>query len=93
MTPVAVALRVLIRAYQIMVSPFFPACCRYWPSCSAYAAQAVRRHGAVVGSWLAVRRIARCHPWGGYGYDPVPERCCAGSCDDMAAAEKMERGV
>jgi len=93
MTPAAVALRILIRAYQTMISPFFPAHCRYWPSCSAYAGQAVQRHGAVAGSWLAMRRIARCQPWGGHGYDPVPEKSCAEMHDGLAAAEKMERGA
>jgi putative membrane protein insertion efficiency factor len=51
-----------------------PPVCRYTPSCSAYAAEAVELHGAARGSWLAVRRLARCHPWGGFGPDPVPDR-------------------
>lgn len=63
----------LIRGYQLLVSPFFPPSCRYLPSCSEYARQAVVRHGPLVGAWLAVKRLARCHPWGGLGYDPVPE--------------------
>jgi hypothetical protein len=63
----------LIRGYQLLVSPFFPPSCRYFPSCSEYARQAVRRHGPLAGIWLAVKRLARCHPWGGLGYDPVPE--------------------
>ena len=50
-----------------------PSPCRYWPSCSAYAAEAVERHGAARGSWLAAKRLGRCHPWGGHGVDPVPE--------------------
>jgi len=63
----------LIRGYQLLVSPFFPPSCRYFPSCSEYARQAVVRHGPLIGAWLAVKRLARCHPWGGLGYDPVPE--------------------
>ena len=50
-----------------------PSPCRYWPTCSVYGAEAVERHGAWQGSWLTVRRLARCHPWGGHGVDPVPE--------------------
>jgi putative membrane protein insertion efficiency factor len=65
-------LRGLIRAYQLLISPVLPPSCRYWPSCSHYAAEAIAMHGARHGSWLAVRRVLRCHPWGGSGIDPVP---------------------
>ena len=66
-------LQVLIRTYQLVLSPLLPPSCRYLPSCSEYAVEAIGRHGAVVGVGLAARRLARCHPWGGSGYDPVPE--------------------
>jgi hypothetical protein len=62
----------LARLWQMGPSIVLPPSCRFQPSCSAYAITAVRRYGAAKGGWLAVRRIARCHPWGGYGYDPVP---------------------
>jgi len=65
-------LRGLIWIYRKLLSPFFGINCRYQPSCSAYAEEALRLHGATCGSWLALRRICRCHPWGGSGYDPVP---------------------
>ncbi|MCM1348965.1 MAG: membrane protein insertion efficiency factor YidD [Firmicutes bacterium] len=61
-----------IRFYQMCISPMLPAVCRFTPTCSQYAIEAIERHGAVKGLWLAVRRIMRCHPWGGSGYDPVP---------------------
>lgn len=64
----------LIRFYQLALSPLLGVNCRYLPTCSAYAIEAVQRHGLWRGGWLALRRIARCHPWGGYGYDPVPEQ-------------------
>ena len=62
----------LIRFYQVCISPFTPAACRFTPTCSAYALEALRKHGPIKGLYLAVRRILRCHPWGGSGYDPVP---------------------
>ena len=65
-------LRGLIRLYQLTLAYFFVGACRYEPSCSAYAAEAVLRHGALKGSWLAAHRLCRCGPWGGRGYDPVP---------------------
>lgn len=61
-----------IRFYQLCISPMLPAACRYTPTCSQYAIEALRKHGPLKGSWLALRRICRCHPWGGSGYDPVP---------------------
>ena len=64
----------LVRFYQMAISPWTPAACRYTPTCSAYAVDALREHGVLRGLWLSVRRVARCHPWGGYGYDPVPSR-------------------
>ena len=65
-------LRALVRAYQT-IRAGRPSPCRFLPSCSAYAVEALEVHGAGRGSWLAVRRIRRCHPWGGHGWDPVPE--------------------
>ena len=62
----------VVRLYQAGISPLTPPSCRYTPTCSAYAVEALERHGALRGGWLAVRRIFRCHPWGGSGYDPVP---------------------
>ena len=62
----------LIRLYQLTLSPWLGRQCRYEPTCSAYAAEAVARFGARRGVWLAARRLGRCHPWGGSGYDPVP---------------------
>jgi uncharacterized protein len=62
----------LLKAYRLVISPLYGQVCRYHPSCSAYALRAVEVHGAVRGSWLAARRLARCHPWTPGGYDPVP---------------------
>jgi hypothetical protein len=61
-----------IRAYQLAISPLLGARCRYYPSCSQYALDAVGQHGSLRGSWLAIRRLARCHPFHSGGYDPVP---------------------
>lgn len=62
----------LLKAYRLVISPLYGNVCRYYPSCSAYALRAVQVHGAVRGSWLAARRLGRCHPWAAGGYDPVP---------------------
>lgn len=64
----------LIRAYQLLISPIFAGSCRFVPSCSHYAAEAVTRFGVIRGTWLALRRLSRCHPLGGRGLDPVPQR-------------------
>ena len=61
-----------IRFYQGAISPMFPPSCRYTPTCSHYAIEAIEKHGALKGGLLAIKRICRCHPWGGSGYDPVP---------------------
>jgi hypothetical protein len=61
-----------IRFYQRFISPLTPPSCRFTPTCSQYAVEALRKHGPLKGLWLAVRRLLRCHPWGGSGYDPVP---------------------
>lgn len=79
MNPVQHILIAAVRVYRLMISPaqvflFGPTGqCRFTPSCSQYALDAVRKHGALSGSWLAARRVCRCHPWGGYGHDPVPD--------------------
>jgi len=62
----------LIRFYQVALRPLLPDACRYTPSCSQYATEAVNKYGGLKGGWLALKRIMRCHPWGGHGYDPVP---------------------
>lgn len=80
--PGAKALLALISVYRYAISPLLPARCRYFPTCSSYADEAVRRYGAVRGGWLAVKRLGRCHPWGSHGVDPVPDlptlssHCC-----------------
>lgn len=85
------ALIVPVRFYQWVISPLLPASCRYSPTCSAYAIQSLRCHGPLRGGWLALRRILRCHPWGGMGYDPVPERAeptCHPSAEPPAASRR-----
>jgi uncharacterized protein len=64
----------LLRGYKLLLSPLFTGACRFHPSCSTYMAEAIRTHGVVEGVWLGVRRLARCHPLGSSGFDPVPPR-------------------
>jgi len=72
MTPLGHLVRALIRGYQLSLSPLLGECCRFHPSCSHYALEAVGTHGALKGSLLAARRVCRCHPFNAGGYDPVP---------------------
>ncbi|MGB2833688.1 MAG: membrane protein insertion efficiency factor YidD [Methylotenera sp.] len=62
----------LIKVYQVMLSPFFGQQCRFYPTCSQYALEAISKHGAIVGSYYAIRRLLRCHPWHEGGHDPIP---------------------
>lgn len=89
----ASTLRGMIRFYQLCLSHFFTGSCRYLPGCSEYALQAVAEHGALRGGWLGLRRVLRCHPWGGEGYDPVPP--CGGNhaCGHSDNAVKPQAGV
>ncbi|MEO1689297.1 MAG: membrane protein insertion efficiency factor YidD [Pseudomonadota bacterium] len=72
MSPLARLLTVPIHAYRLLISPWLGRNCRFAPTCSEYALEALRTHGALRGGWLAARRVTRCHPWGGSGFDPVP---------------------
>ncbi|GAB4288731.1 MAG: membrane protein insertion efficiency factor YidD [Marinilabiliales bacterium] len=65
---------VAIKFYKLAISPLLPSSCRHSPTCSEYSLQALKKHGLIKGLWLSVRRVSRCHPWGTYGYDPVPEK-------------------
>ena len=73
MTPAARVLALPIRAYRLVLSPWIGHSCRFQPTCSAYALDALHRHGAARGGWLTLRRLGRCHPWGGSGLDDVPD--------------------
>lgn len=64
----------LVRFYQTAISPYTPSTCRYSPTCSNYTIEALKRHGLFYGGWLSIKRILSCHPWGGSGYDPVPNK-------------------
>ena len=72
--PAAAVLLGLLKAYKLLISPLFAGSCRFHPSCSDYMAEAIRRFGAMRGTWLGLRRLMRCLPFGGHGYDPVPPR-------------------
>ena len=74
-------LKFLIRVYQVALSPLLGPNCRYYPTCSQYAIEALETHGAFKGTWLTIKRISRCHPWHEGGFDPVPGRCLKHSHD------------
>ena len=63
-----------VRLYQVAISPFFPASCRHTPTCSQYTIEAIREWGALKGTWLGLKRLSKCHPWGTHGHDPVPKK-------------------
>ncbi|MCB0536524.1 MAG: membrane protein insertion efficiency factor YidD [Bacteroidetes bacterium] len=63
---------IVIRVYQLVISPWLPPSCRYTPTCSAYSLETFKKYGPIKGLWLSIKRIGSCHPWGGSGYDPVP---------------------
>jgi putative membrane protein insertion efficiency factor len=87
--PMSLLLLLLIEGYRRFISPFLGPHCRFTPTCSAYAVTAIREHGALHGSWLAARRLGRCHPWHSGGVDPVPPRHHESSA--RAAARDMDR--
>jgi hypothetical protein len=68
----ALPIILLIKIYQLVISPILPPSCRFTPTCSHYSLEALKKHGLLKGGWLSLKRILRCHPWGGSGYDPVP---------------------
>jgi putative membrane protein insertion efficiency factor len=82
-----------IRAYRWFISPLLPPSCRYQPTCSAYALEAIERHGLWRGLWLAALRLLRCHPWGGSGYDPVPDKSESPACHGHRHASRASRAV
>jgi len=69
---IALPFILIIKLYQLVISPLFPSSCRYIPTCSHYTEEALNKYGLIKGGWLGVRRILRCHPWGSSGFDPVP---------------------
>lgn len=83
----------IVRLYQAAVSPLLPASCRYTPSCSEYAVRALRRFGALKGGWLAIKRVARCHPLAGFGPDPVPPAGDDGGARTGASAGHGDRSA
>jgi len=74
MNPISFVISLPIRAYRVIFSPWVGHNCRYQPTCSAYALEALEKRGAFVGVYLIIRRLLKCHPWGGQGYDPVPKK-------------------
>ena len=80
----------VVRFYQRVISPFTAPSCRYQPTCSEYALDAIELHGGLRGGWLAIKRIARCHPWGGSGFDPVPRAKIDEACGEDSNTEDQQ---
>ena len=89
-SPLAYAVIGFLRVYRFLISPLYGQVCRYHPSCSAYALDAVTRFGAARGCWLGVRRIGRCHPWAAGGYDPVPKTYSWRTSTSARVSEELE---
>ncbi|HER25724.1 MAG TPA: membrane protein insertion efficiency factor YidD [Rhodospirillales bacterium] len=85
--PLSRVLMVLVRGYQLLISPVLPGSCRFYPTCSAYALDALNHHGPLKGSAMALRRIGRCHPWGGSEFDPVAGSALAEQAEQAEQAE------
>lgn len=82
-----------LRAYRLLISPLYGQVCRYHPSCSAYALEAVSTRGSLRGSWLAARRLTRCHPWAAGGYDPVPQKSPSSSRVHAGSSPSTQQGA
>ncbi len=76
MNPIRFFFIFLVKIYQYAISPLLPRGCRHIPSCSQYTIEAINEWGPFKGTWLGIKRISKCHPWGTSGYDPVPKKCC-----------------
>ncbi|MEE2694228.1 MAG: membrane protein insertion efficiency factor YidD [Pseudomonadota bacterium] len=87
MSPLAMGLRGLVILYRLLVSPYLPPSCRFYPSCSAYALEALAEHGAILGVVYTLKRLAKCQPWGGAGFDPVRKR--SSSSQALPTKEKI----
>ncbi|MEL7254006.1 MAG: membrane protein insertion efficiency factor YidD [Pseudomonadota bacterium] len=81
-----------VKAYRLIGSPWVGHNCRYQPTCSAYALEALEKHGAIKGGWMALKRIGRCNPWGGQGYDPVPEARSTCGCKSQCSLSEDKVG-
>ncbi len=92
MTPLARLLSLPIKAYRLVLSPWVGHNCRFQPTCSCYALEALEQHGAARGGYLAVRRLARCHPFGSSGYDPVPPAASSHKSGSVSPSSSVQQG-